>query len=59
MLSATQCLLIALKIKYLNNPAAKQNVFFPFVKILFYWLCYYSCLNFPLLPPSTQYSPLP
>ena len=25
--------------------------------MIFYWLCYYSCLIFPPLPPSTQYPP--
>ena len=27
-----------------------------FLKNIFYWLCYYSCPNFHLLPPSTWYS---
>ena len=29
-----------------------------FLKIIFYWLCYYSCPNFPPLPPSTQHPPI-
>ena len=33
--------------------------FASFSLIVFYWLCYYYCLNFPPLPPFIQYHPLP